>query len=235
MRLGISYVRTIGADLATTIATGRPYQDVQDVVSRCNLSPAQAEALATAGAFDCFGTSRRQALWAAGALAQGRRGTGSLVGVAPGARAPDLPPMDLAELNQADLWSTGLSTDSYPTQLWRARLDEMGIVSAARLAELPHGAPVVIGGIVTHRQRPMTAKGTVFVNLEDETGLVNVICPGPVWQRYGHVARRSAALLVRGKLERADGAMNVLAVQVEQLKPLADVGRPGGLRSRDFH
>ncbi len=235
VRLGVSYVRTIGPDLAQAMAAGRPYTDVQDVVSRCNLSAAQAEALATAGAFDCFGVPRRQALWAAGALAQGRRGAGSLVGVAPGARAPDLPPMDVTELNQADLWSTGLSPDSYPTQLWRWRLDEMGVVTAAGLAGLPHGAAVLVGGIVTHRQRPMTAKGTVFVNLEDETGMVNVICPGPLWERYGHVARSSVALLVRGKLERAEGAMNVLAVQVEPLAPLAGAGGRGGLRSRDFH
>jgi error-prone DNA polymerase len=71
----------------------------------------------------------------------------------------------------------------------------------------------------------------IFVNLEDETGLVNVICPLPVWQRYGQVARTSPALLVRGKLEKAEGAINVLAASFEALT----FAGAGTLRSRDFH
>ncbi len=233
VRLGISYVRTIGPALAERVAAGRPYRDMQDVVARCGLNTAQAEALASAGAFDCFGTSRRQALWAAGALAGDNRGVGRLGGLAPGTEAPSLPEMTPAELNQADLWSTGLSPDSYPTELVRARLDELGVVPAAGLAGLPDGAAVLVGGVVTHRQRPMTAKGTVFVNLEDETGLVNVICPGPVWERYGQLARARPALLVRGRLERADGAVNVVAARMEALALGTGPGR-AGLRSRDF-
>src|SRR5579875_603006 len=223
VRLGIGYVRTIGAELAERIAAGRPYASMEDAVRRCGLTAAQAEALATAGAFSCFGLGRREALWAAGALAElagrpARRraaGTGpaggggamagalaqSLEGVVTGANAPPLPAMDQVERNRADLWATGLSPDSYPTELFRSRLDALGVVPAARLAELANAAPVTVGGIVTHRQRPSTAKGAVFVNLEDETGLVNVICPVQVWQRYGHVTRSSPALLVRGKLE----------------------------------
>jgi len=253
VRLGIGYVRTIGAELAERIAAGRPYASMEDAVRRCGLTAAQAEALATAGAFSCFGLGRREALWAAGALAElagrpARRraaGTGpaggggamagalaqSLEGVVTGANAPPLPAMDQVERNRADLWATGLSPDSYPTELFRSRLDALGVVPAARLAELANAAPVTVGGIVTHRQRPSTAKGAVFVNLEDETGLVNVICPVQVWQRYGHVARSSPALLVRGKLEKDGGALSVLAVRIEGLPPFT-----GGvaLRSRDF-
>jgi error-prone DNA polymerase len=124
-----------------------------------------------------------------------------------------------------------LSPDSYPTELFRRELGSLGVVPAAGLGGLPNGALVTIGGLVTHRQRPMTAKGVVFVNLEDETGLVNVICPHPIWQRYGQVARTATGLLVRGKLERADGAVNVLAISIEALTPLA---KAGALRSRDF-
>jgi hypothetical protein len=83
--------------------------------------------------------------------------------------------MSPTELNRADLWATGLSPDSYPTQLLRPQLEALGVVLAADLERLADGAAVTIGGLVTHRQRPMTAKGVVFVNLEDETGLVNVI------------------------------------------------------------
>jgi len=140
--------------------------------------------------------------------------------------------MGPVELNRADLWATGLSPDSYPTELFRSQLEARGVVPAARLNGLPSGAAVITGGLVTHRQRPMTAKGVVFVNLEDETGMVNVICPPPVWQRYGQIARTAPALLVHGKVEKADGAINVLASSIEALPPLVEAGT---LRSRDFH
>jgi error-prone DNA polymerase len=240
VRLGISYVRTIGPELAERIAAGRPYTSMEDAVRRCGLSAAQAEALATAGAFSCFRLSRREALWAVGALAQGATSgraeeptapgrAGALEGIVTGTTAPPLPAMDSVERNRADLWATGLSPDSYPTELFRSRLEALGVMPAEKLSQLANGVPVTVGGIVTHRQRPATAKGVVFVNLEDETGLVNVICPLPVWERYGQVARTSPALLVRGKLERDGGAVNVLAVRVEALPPFTS-----GLRSRDF-
>ena len=218
---------------------------MEDVVRRGGLSAAQAEALATAGAFECFGLARREALWAAGAIAQagpGHAGTDQparparagparaaesgrqhgpesggryqavrLAGLVTGTEAPPLPGMSPTELNRADLWATGLSPDSYPTELLRPQLRALGVVLAADLDRLADGAAVTIGGLVTHRQRPMTAKGVVFVNLEDETGLVNVICPLAVWERFGQVARSAPGLLVRGKLEKADGAINVLA------------------------
>jgi error-prone DNA polymerase len=257
VRLGISYVRTIGPELAERIAAGRPYGGMEDVVRRAGLSVAQAEALATAGAFECFGLARRQALWAAGAIAQagpghatanrpvhagggraggGRAGAGRhqaarLAGLVTGTEAPPLPGMSPTELNRADLWATGLSPDSYPTELLRPQLDVLGVVLAADLGRLADGAAVTIGGLVTHRQRPMTAKGVVFVNLEDETGLVNVICPLPVWDRFGQVARSAPGLLVRGKLEKADGAINVLASAIEALPMPAGATN---LRSRDF-
>jgi error-prone DNA polymerase len=81
---------------------------------------------------------------------------------------------------------------------------------------------------VTHRQRPATASGTVFVNLEDETGLINVICSPQVWDRHRRVARTSQALLVRGVLERAEGVINVVADRIEPLRLAAPA------KSRDF-
>ena len=102
---------------------------------------------------------------------------------------------------------------------------------AASLLRLPNGKPVIVGGLVTHRQHPMTAKGVVFINLEDETGLVNVICPVPIWERYRRVALSAPALLVHGKLERVDEAISVLAITIEALPSFAG---PKGLRSRDF-
>ena len=128
----------------------------------------------------------------------------------------------------ADLWATGLSGDSFPTQFVRDQLDAIGVVTAAGLAAVPAGRMVLVGGLVTHRQRPSTAKGVTFVNLEDETGLVNVICSPAVWARHRRVARTARALLVRGRLERAEGVTNVIAAE---LRPL-DLAVP--TRSRDF-
>ena len=96
---------------------------------------------------------------------------------------------------------------------------------------LPDRTVVEVGGIVTHRQQPETAKGVVFVNLEDETGLVNVICTPDVWKRFRTVARGSPALVVRGMLERRYDVVNLVARRIEPLSlRAADL-----MRSRDFH
>jgi error-prone DNA polymerase len=88
---------------------------------------------------------------------------------------------------------------------------------------------VVVAGVVTHRQRPMTAQGTTFMNLEDETGLMNIVVSKGCWARHRVVAREAAAVLVRGRLERAEGVVNVVA---EELIPLQV---PASAASRDFH
>jgi error-prone DNA polymerase len=214
VRLGLEYVRTIGEDLAGRVAEGRPYADMEDVVRRCGLSGPQVEALATAGAFACF-TGRRRALWAAGAVSQA--GPERLPGVVTGTRAPALPDMTRMEEAAADLWATGLSPTSSPTEFARPALDELGVVTADALARAEPGRRVLVGGVVTHRQRPATAEGVTFVNLEDETGLVNVVCSKGVWARYRRVARSCPALLVRGRLERAEGVVNVVAERIEAL------------------
>jgi error-prone DNA polymerase len=174
-----------------------------------------------------LGLSRREALWAAGAVSQG--GAGRLEGVVTGTSAPPLPDMTAPEENTADLWATSLSPEAYPTQFVRDRLDELGVVAAAGLAGLEDGSRVLVGGVVTHRQRPATAQGTTFLNLEDETGLVNVICSAGVWAHHRRVARAAPALLVRGRLEKVEGVINVVA---ERISPLSL--STGSMRSRDF-
>jgi error-prone DNA polymerase len=226
VRLGLSYVRSLGEELAERVAEGRPYASMADLVRRTGVNEGQVEALATAGAFGSLGVERRAALWAAGAVAQAR--ADRLPGTAVGAEAPRLPGMSPVELGAADLWATGLSGDSHPVQFARERLDALGAVAAEGLARVPAGTRVLVGGVVTHRQRPATAGGTTFLNLEDETGLVNVICSRGVWARYRRVGRTAAALLVRGRLERAEGVVNVVADQLRPL-PLA-----AATRSRDF-
>jgi error-prone DNA polymerase len=254
VRLGLAYVRTIGDELAERIAAGRPYATMADLVQRTGVTQAQVEALATAGAFGGLGPERREALWAAGAVAQAR--PERLPGVVVGAEAPPLPGMSPIELTRADLWATGLSTSSHPVQFVRGWLDQLDAVPADALARIEPGRRLLVGGMVTHRQRPATAAGTVFLSLEDETGMVNVICAPGVWARYRRLGRAAPALLIRGRLERAEGAINLLADQLRAL-PMPGVwgaqergpdqasggpGQPSGsppvthsaLRSRDF-
>ena len=264
IRLGLGEVRSVGIEKAEEIEAervrGGRYRDLADLARRVRLTAPQAEALATAGAFGCFGIDRRSALWAAGVVAGVR--PEHLPGAAVGLEAPALPGMTDVELTVSDVWATGVSPDSHPLQHLRPRLDELGAVPVARLDEVgrramtgtahrmgrrgpqevdalvealdpydPDVRPprVLVGGLVTHRQRPATAGGVTFINLEDETGMLNVTCSEGLWARYRSVALGSSALLVRGRLERSpEGVLNLVADRLQKL-PLA-VAVP----SRDF-
>jgi error-prone DNA polymerase len=226
VRLGLSYVRSLSAATAARIGEGRPYAAMSDLVRRVPLTGRQVEALATAGAFGCFGLDRRSALWAAGAVAAG---TPDRLDAVVGADAPPLPAMTDLERTVADVWATGVTAERHVVSYVRDRLDEVGAVLARDLRGLPDRTRVWVGGAVIHRQRPATAGGTTFVNLEDETGHVNVICSPGVWARYRRVATTSPGLLVRGRLENAEGVANVVADRIEPLTLSA------ATPSRDFH
>ena len=227
VRLGLEYVRNVGDELAKRIAERQPYTSMEDLVRRTGATLPAVEALSTAGAFAGLQLQRREALWGAGAVAQAA--DTRLEGVVCGTDAPDLPAMTAPETTAADLWSTGLSPDSHVVQFARPRLDAAGAVSVAGLEEVASGRRVSVGGVVTHRQRPATANGTVFVNLEDETGMLNVICNQAVWAVHRRVARSSPALLISGRLERAEGVTNLIAERIEALSLAAPAGK-----SRDF-
>ncbi len=220
VRLGLGAVRHIGAELAQHIVderhTGGPYVSLLDLTGRVGLSVPQAEALATAGALGCFGVTRREALWAAGAAAGER--PDRLPGVGSSSHIPELPGMSAVELAAADVWSTGVSPDSFPTQFLRADLDAMGVIPAERLGTVPDGSRVLIAGAVTHRQRPATARGVTFVNVEDETGMANVLCTPGVWTRYRRAAQTAPALLIRGRVQNASGAVTVVAERIGVLQ-----------------
>ncbi|MBU6201365.1 MAG: error-prone DNA polymerase [Acidobacteria bacterium] len=225
VRIGLSSVRGIGGDLAREIEDGRPYSSMEDLVRRVpRLQLPQLEALATAGAFaSCFGQDRRGALWSAGAVIESR--PDRLAGLAASAAAPRLPGMSPVEETVADLWATGIAPNGHPTEFLRAELARLGVVVARDL--VGHAAAgngrVLVAGTVTHRQRPMTARGTTFINLEDETGMVNVVCSAGCWTRYRGAARGAGALVVRGRLEVGDG--DVVNVVAEHLAPLPVVAR----------
>ena len=230
VRLGLAEVNRIGTKAAERIVAERrlgPYRSMEDLVRRTGLSTAQLESLATAGAFDCFGLSRREALWRAGSAAQDREEflADSIVAVQP----PLFADPSAFETLASDLWATGISTDDHPLAHFRAGLSERGALSSKDMRTAETGRRIEVAGLVTHRQRPATASGITFLNLEDEHGLVNVICSMGVWGRYRRVVRESPALIVRGILERSDeGVTNLLADRFEPLR----VTVPH--RSRDF-
>jgi error-prone DNA polymerase len=230
VRLGLAPIRSIGEATAQKLvderAAGEPFADLADLARRVRLTSAQLEALATAGALRCFGLERRAALWAAGAVAG--HGPQTLPGTVVGLTAPTLPGMDDLEISVADVWATGISPDSFPTEFARADLDDAGVRSVVDLARAETGCRVEVAGVVTHRQRPGTAKGVTFLSLEDETGLLNVICSPGLWARHRRIARTSAALVARGTIERADGVTNLMADRLEPLRLRVPT------RSRDF-
>jgi error-prone DNA polymerase len=231
VRLGLAGVTRIGVKVAERIVAerdaGGAFRSMEDLVRRTGLSRAQLESLATAGAFDSLDLKRRDALWRAGSAADDREEflAGSLVAVQP----PLFPDPTAFETLASDLWATGVSTDDHPLAHFRDALDPRGVLPSVALRTTPTGTRIEVAGLVTHRQRPATASGITFMNLEDEHGLVNVICSMGVWGRYRRVVRDSPALIVRGILERSDeGVTNLLADRFEPLTV------PVTHRSRDF-
>ena len=231
VRMGISCVRGIGTDLARRIAESGPYESLEHL-SRVvpQISRSQMEALATAGAFtESFGVDRRDALWEAGAYGhRPRYGQDHLDKIMGLNAIPHLPGMAPIEEAIADLWATGVSPNGHPTVFLREQLSAKGVLCADQLLTAEHNARVLVAGVVTHRQRPMTARGMTFISLEDETGLINVVCSKGCWMRHRVLARDASALLVRGRLEYADGVVNIIA---ESLSPLFVAAT---VPSRDF-
>jgi error-prone DNA polymerase len=218
-------VRNLGAGQAALIVAGQPYTGLADFARRTRLPAPALAALALAGAFGCFGVSRREALWSAGAAATIR--AGQLPGTTPGLAAPALRAMTAAEETFADIWATG-TFGTHPIAHLRQPLAERGVAPVAALAAARHGAVITVAGLVTHRQQPGTAAGVVFLTLEDETGLANVICPPGVWERHRRLAIEANALVVRGRVECLDGAVSLLAARLQRIRAVP------ATPSRDF-
>ncbi|MFT3877446.1 MAG: error-prone DNA polymerase [Propioniciclava sp.] len=219
VRLGLAGVRGIGGKVAAKIVNARTqaaFTSMEDLARRAGLSAAQLEALAASGALESLGLTRREALWRAGSAALDQEEF--LPGTAIEIQPPLFTEPTALETLIDDLWATGISTDDHPLSHVRAALNERGVLTSAGLRTADPDSRVEAAGVVTHRQRPSTASGITFVNLEDEHGLINVVCSRGVWARYRRVARESSALVVRGKLERSpEGVVNLIADKLEPL------------------
>jgi len=238
VRVGLGEVRNLSRRGAERIVEQRriePFKDVEDLARRCRLRVPELEALSTAGALASFGLSRREGLWASGALRDAS--PDKFPGLVQGLGAPQLPGMDEFEEITADLWSIGMALGAHPVGLVRAELDEAGIIASSALKAQRDKSIIQIAGVVTHRQRPSTAGGVVFLSLEDETGLSNVICVEAVWKRYRKVARDSTMLIVQGMVERQDRVVNLMAYRFRSWHPaqIKDKSRyQEALKSRNF-
>lgn len=228
VRLGLRYVRNLGDAEVGRIEVARdiagPFTTLEDLGQRVGLSEPALEALSASGALAPIGVGRREGLWAAGSIAE--LGPGRLA-LAAGAEAPALEPMQVPEQLAADLWSTGVSL-RHPMQLIRDQMNEAGYLTVAEsLSKQKHGVRATVAGVITHRQRPGTAKGVHFLNMEDETGLLNVVVLPAVWEAHYDVVRKSSGLIITGALEFRDGVTNLVAHRISKLDSMP-------LESRDF-
>ncbi|MBG6123087.1 error-prone DNA polymerase [Corynebacterium aquatimens] len=215
IRVGLNLIKGLGDKAAERIETAQPFSGIPDLSRRADLSLEHVEALAKAGALDCFGVNRRQALWQAGVAATEREGM--LEGLS-AIEAPALPGMSSFELIAADVASTGVTHDKQPMEMLRGHLRSSGVLTAADLKTVEDGTRVYVAGVVTHRQRPQTASGLTFLGLEDETGLINVVVSPGLWNRDRVTSRTAKAMIVRGIVRNATGAVSITADRLENLQ-----------------
>jgi error-prone DNA polymerase len=237
VRIGLGYVRGVQAEDAHALVAARgeggPFHDLGDLAARAGAGRAALELLAWSGACDALAAGdRRVALWRLGAAAPRRRAAGhtqlALGLELPG--APALPALGAWEGMLADYDATGLSARTHPLALLREQLPG-DVVASRDLAGLPHRARVRVGGLVVARQRPGTASGVVFMLIEDEHGVVNLVVRAELYERSRLTVRTEPLVLVEGRLERhpaAGGGVNVLverivALELPREQPLAEV------------
>jgi error-prone DNA polymerase len=225
VRIGLGYVLGVKREEVEALVVARqargPFRSLADLASRAGAGRPALEKLAWAGACDELGGSRRTTLWQLGVAAPGERvreGTQLSLPLEVPA-APELRTLAPWEGMVADYATTGLTLGPHPLKLLRGGLPA-GMASCQDLGRLSHGSPVKIGGLVVARQRPGTAKGIVFILLEDEFGTINLIVPPPVYERRRLIVRTEPLIMAEGRLERLPQAGGAINVYVRDLHPL---------------
>jgi error-prone DNA polymerase len=223
VRVGLGYVQSVGEQEACAVEAAAPYENLGELARRAPVKRGALEALIAAGACDEWGR-RRDLLWQLGTMARGepvRGGSRQLaLPLEPTSEIPELPEQTPWELMLADYRYTSLSVGVHPLELLRPHLDA-GILTSAELATAPHGAQVRVAGMAIARQRPATAKGVVFMLIEDEHGQFNLIVPSHVYEAHRGIVRGEPLILAQGKLERHGKNINLLVSGLESLGPLA--------------
>jgi error-prone DNA polymerase len=232
VRLGLGYIKGAPAEEVRALVAererGGPFRTLGELAARAATRRVTLEQLAWSGACDSIARSsdragaRRQSLWQLGIASAGEP-IGEGVQLALPIDLPETPslrPLDRWQLLLADYATSGVAVNDHVMATLRPRLS-LGqmLTTSAQLARLPHACSVSLAGMVIARQRPGTAKGTMFLLLEDEWGTINLIVPGAVYERYRPLARAEPLLLARGRLERApSGVLNVLVRELAALE-----------------
>ena len=228
LRIGWRHIRGLGEKSLEALKTARGwdrFSSIDDVIQRAKLQRADALQLARAGAFGCWEPDRRRAAWVA------MRSVGDTLPLAP-ARDTSYDPRPLSrdELIFLDYFSVGISVSGHPMEHLREKLRHAGVLDSKQLEKLKGGEWITTAGLVTIRQQPQSAKGTVFLLMEDEHGFINVIVSKKMADEYSEVVRFSTFVMVEGKFERDDGVRNVIGRKFSELKVRQLVHA-----SRDFH
>ncbi len=211
VRLGMRFVKGLRADAGASVERAqaeRPFGSVEDLARRAALRPGDLELLAHAGALSAFGKTRREALWQVAKVA---REAGPLFSELPADDPSPLPEMSPVEETRADYATTEMTAGPHMLAHLRNGLARRGVTSAAQLSRRRDGETVTAAGAVIVRQRPGTAKGFVFLTLEDETGMLQAIVRPDLFKQQRAVVVGSGALVVEGRLQKQDGSMSVRA------------------------
>jgi len=245
LRLGLRYVQGLGGKsrevLEEAWRTGGPFTSIEDVCQRSRLGWKSLQVLARAGAFESLCPGRRQALWKVLALARTGKELPLTKALNQQAYSQEerkhkeeqiIPPMSQLEETVEDYNTLGMSAGRHPMTFYRAWVARQGMKSCNELTEEENGEHLTVAGGVICRQRPETAKGFVFLTLEDETGMANVVIRPQLFEDYRHVILNSNFLAVTGRLQLEQGVVNVIAEHVAGLPAL--LGNPD-FPSRNFH
>jgi error-prone DNA polymerase len=231
IRVGLHALRGLPRAVGEAIVRARakgPFLSLGDLVRRADLTRAWLVRLAEADALGALAPDRRSAVWRS--LAVEADGGDLFAGVVPPEPEPELPPTSAAEEVSQDFATTGLSVRGHPMAVLRASLPTGRLRTAVELARLPDRAPVEVAGLVIVRQRPETASGIIFLSLEDETGIANLVVMPDVYARFRPVVRAAPFLVARGRVERSGQVVNV---RVDSVAPLA-LAPSVGNRAREF-
>jgi error-prone DNA polymerase len=230
VRMGLRYVKGLREDFAARVVAARAeraFTSIDDFVQRTGCDERMRTRLSEAGAFEFLEAGRREALWQA-------RGVLDMQPIELGPAEHEVGFRELSELETVtwDYQATGMSTRGHPLGALRAKLAALDLPDARTVQSMPNGKRVRYAGLVIVRQRPGTAKGVVFMTLEDETGFVNLVLWQDVFSRFALIAKTSSFLGVTGKIQRES---NVVHIVVESLWEPDTLSRPARVKGRDFH
>ncbi len=231
LRLGFRYVRGLRAQTAQAIVEGQPFADIEDLARRVpQLQKDEMTQLASIGALNSIGAShRRDALWQSAEAA--RRSTELLVGQALSPACSPLDRMTDHERLVADYQGIGMTIGRHPMARLREEMNHRGVTAAAALPKIPNGRWVRVAGNVIVRQRPGTAKGVVFMSIEDETGISNVVVMPDFFDQKRLAIVGHPWVIVEGPVQNVDNVIHVMARQISQLPCPTGISTA----SHDFH